>query len=939
MQNSKYIWHDPSGAGRNVFAVFRRTFDLAARPRAAALHLFADDLYRLFVNGRVLLYGPARFVPSHPEFDTIDLLPYLKTGRNTLLVEAHSRGAECFQAHLTPGGFIADGKVELPDGVQITLCTPGLWEAAACPARDTEAETFSFAQGPVELLDTRKYQPGENHLDWHPAVLIENPSVRGALSPRSIPMPSLELIAPEACHLLATLKPAGLRYGFRAQGADSRASRPRHVGWATHLFSPKAQTIDAGVFWCDPVLNGRRVLTDDCVLRGNHQTVRFELNEGWNFLYGFSGVPQPRWPIMIELPGDSGVTAHAGQNPNEKAAFLIRIIEGNDAAAILKEALPTRCEELPGFPSDWSRAGGVGEYFSPARDMAWDVLDSVVQRDGPVRFPLVLPSNPAQGGGTVVYQFEKEFLGHPVLEIEAPAGTVMDIAYDEKTVGEGVLRLYRSHPFVNNAERFILCGGRQVVETFHERGGRLFQITVRAPSGPVTLHKVAIRSKQVNLRETGFFRCSDELLNKIWRTSVDTLQSSLSDGWIDPWRERGLYLGDVLVESAATRCFASDWRFDPWALRLWARTQYPDGMMPPVTPSAHVEVLADYTLEWILYLWDYWKSSGDTALVEELWPTVDRILHTEAWQTHPSGLWQAPEGVVVFVDWSATEEEKSGAGAALNAFRIHALDCAAEMASAIGREEESVGLSEESERVRRIFREHLWNEDLGRFVPSVSGSSQTRGPSVHANILAVAWKIGSEDERALALRYVKTWMKGNHIGDQPGHVELYFLHFALEALRVASCPGFAEEVLCNHYRIMHEAGAWAWWEVFSKGGDSGIGSNCHGWAATPLVHLARCTLGVDFHAGLDENYLIVRPSSESLEWAEGAVPHPKGTVEVRWRVTDEFLTLDLKVPEGITLQIKPGGRLSRLPRSITVNDKPFPASEAVLGDPVLLAAS
>lgn len=42
-QSSHFIWYDHHGKGNNRYALFRRSFDLAAAPAKAEFHLFADE--------------------------------------------------------------------------------------------------------------------------------------------------------------------------------------------------------------------------------------------------------------------------------------------------------------------------------------------------------------------------------------------------------------------------------------------------------------------------------------------------------------------------------------------------------------------------------------------------------------------------------------------------------------------------------------------------------------------------------------------------------------------------------------------------------------------------------------------------------------------------------------------------------------------------------
>lgn len=68
------------------FVAFRKQFMLPDTPRDAVLHLFADVRYLLWINGKYVTRGPARFNPQGPEYDTIPIAPFLKAGLNTIAV-------------------------------------------------------------------------------------------------------------------------------------------------------------------------------------------------------------------------------------------------------------------------------------------------------------------------------------------------------------------------------------------------------------------------------------------------------------------------------------------------------------------------------------------------------------------------------------------------------------------------------------------------------------------------------------------------------------------------------------------------------------------------------------------------------------------------------------------------------------------------------------
>ena len=70
----------------DVFGVFhfRRVFTISEMPEQFIVHVSADNRYRLFINGRQVSSGPQRSDLMHWRYETVDLAPFLNTGRNIL---------------------------------------------------------------------------------------------------------------------------------------------------------------------------------------------------------------------------------------------------------------------------------------------------------------------------------------------------------------------------------------------------------------------------------------------------------------------------------------------------------------------------------------------------------------------------------------------------------------------------------------------------------------------------------------------------------------------------------------------------------------------------------------------------------------------------------------------------------------------------------------
>ena len=900
VRSAEFIWSDPRGSGRNLFRFFLKSFDLASVPASVPLHLFADSLYRLRVNGRIIGYGPARFAPMHPEYDTYNLAPWLVEGRNSILVEVHSRGVPCYQA--APGGrggFIAWGGCG-----SVRFSTPGDWKVHVSPAFDPDAVQWSFAQGPVECLDAGLLPSGYPAFesgscadpDWRSPERCE--AHWGALSPRCIAMPTLEVLVPQKLVLAAAIATDGQRVGFNVRNDHTGVRQP----FFTHIHSPSEQDVTIGLFWGPIFLNGKKLDVEDCGVRGNRQNARCHLRAGWNFLYGAPALLRSFWTWLMEFPPGVRISAL----PEEGCPHLCAVAPHAEQA--VKESLVPPVSSLAeiGNPMEWRFLTARECRPGPAREMAWDVPERILLRDAePDRaIHLATPGEAA----TIVLDFGEEYLGHFEMEFETACGATIDIGFDERLNEAGTINFFRCHHFINAADRMVCGPGKHAYSGFHERGGRYVQITFRNHPGDVWIHASRIVRTTGEHRVIGRFCSSDPVFNWTWDACVKTLRASMSDGWIDPWRERGMYVGDTLVEAHAARMFTDDWRMEPWAIRLWARSQFPNGQIPDVVPSDKPSPLCDYTLIWVILLRNWWSATGDIGILRELWPHVERVFRSDVWREADGGLWEVHENCEVYIDYAAMPDEVSGVNGALNAFRIRALECAAEMAQAIGFNEECARYHAEALQVKSSFRRILWSSENCRFAACLKDARLSDQSSLHVNTLALAFGLADEGQEAGVLAYLVEALE-NVDECRPGRLELYFLYYLIAGLYRVEEEALAEGVIRDFYGIMKNRGAWTLWESL----EWGLASNnslCHGWAASPIVFFAEKILGVSYFTPGDPSHLLIAPGSATLDYAEGIVPHPDGPVHVEWKIDGKRLLVSTRLPKGVHATLRPSGRLS-----------------------------
>jgi hypothetical protein len=90
------FWIEAPGTPPEDYGVyhFRRTFDLQTKPEHFRVRVSGDNRYQLYVNGKLVSWGPARGDLTHWRYETVDLAPQVEVGKNALAAVVWNDGAE-----------------------------------------------------------------------------------------------------------------------------------------------------------------------------------------------------------------------------------------------------------------------------------------------------------------------------------------------------------------------------------------------------------------------------------------------------------------------------------------------------------------------------------------------------------------------------------------------------------------------------------------------------------------------------------------------------------------------------------------------------------------------------------------------------------------------------------------------------------------------------
>ncbi len=541
-------------------------------------------------------------------------------------------------------------------------------------------------------------------------------------------------------------------------------------------------------------------------------------------------------------------------------------------------------------------------------------LPSFQSKEGSLK---VIPSRTGRGGYCIV-DFERELIGSVLIDLEAPAGTILDIGYSESLQDGRVNTRRYSYRF---ADRYILRAGRQRIEhRLQDRGFRLLQLVLRNFQEPVTIHSLKAVHRVYPTPVQAAFECDDPFLNQLWQMCATTLTACATDTFIDcPWREQAFWLCDIVAETPFYLSLTSDRALATRSLRLGADGQVRDGMMPAVYPSDHNNPHVVYTsisALWTIALSDYYLYTGDRALVEELLPAVDLGLDTyEAWRD-AEGLIPNHKEYTNFIDWgyNADTAALGGTASVLNMLIAAACKRAAWMHQSAGSAERAAALARRAGDLSSAIARKFWLADQGKFYDCTKPPLGARSFSQHPHAVGLHFDLLDEPHRAASLDAL--------LDPSLVKAEYYYQYFVLNAL---ARGGKAKEALVcirDLWGQMVRENSLTVWEVRGgRDGFGGAGSLCHGFSCAPLYFMQTVLLGIrPLRPGFAE--FSFEPQALGLKRCSGQAPTPQGPIAVQWSRRDaESLNVEITVPAQTTGVLRDGRRLPPGKHSLVLNER------------------
>lgn len=477
----------------------------------------------------------------------------------------------------------------------------------------------------------------------------------------------------------------------------------------------------------------------------------------------------------------------------------------------------------------------------------------------PEKFPFeyknVLPITKEKIDDGILYDFGTELFGYLNI-VGADANDEIGVFYGESR--EEALDI--DYSYITDH----ICGQ----ENYRLQQRAFRYIYIKGTHAGIT---VTAEYEYLPLEEKGKFDCDNVLFNEIVSVASYTFHLNCREAFLDGIkRDRWVWSGDAYQSARINRYLFADKEIEQRTLI---------GLVGKLPIEQHINTILDYSLLWIIALYEHYMTYGDKTFLSRIYPMAIELLKFCETRLNSDGFLQGLHEDWTFIDWSNIEKVGAVCAEQMLLIKVYSV-----MAS-ISKELELNGydeLLEKSEMLKVRVNEYYWNEEKGAFIDSyTSGNANV---TRHANIFAIMYDIATTEQADSILNNV---LKNENITKI---TTPYFEGYELDALAKLGEFKMVEKQLTSYWGGMISLGAETIWEEYhpemngiehyAMYGGKYEKSLCHAWGAGPIYLFGRYYLGVYATSAGYETF-NVEPKLGGLKEICGTVPINGATVTVR----------------------------------------------------------
>jgi len=478
---------------------------------------------------------------------------------------------------------------------------------------------------------------------------------------------------------------------------------------------------------------------------------------------------------------------------------------------------------------------------------------------------------------------------YPELTVSGGKDALVRMRYAESLFPKGNRNDVEGRQFIGNYDEFTADGGpARRFQPLWWRTYRYLELDVQTKDEPLTIDDLSATYVGFPFERRATFEGGGPEIDRILEVGWRTARLCAHETYMDcPYYEQLQYVGDTRVQCLVSLFSAGDGRLMRNAIDQINDSRQSDGATMSRYPTRLEQYIPGFSLWWIAMVHDYWWYVDDPDFARHMLPGVRAVLSFfESYQKENGSLGPLPWWR--YLDWvpqwqgGNPPQEADGSSAPFDLLLLMAYRWAAALEDALGMRALAGAYTAREQQLRATIQKLYW-DPATRLYADTPARKQF---SQHTNTLAVlADVIAGAEARDLALRILTAPGLA-----QTGLFFRFYLHQALA--KVGEGDRYLDQL--DDWRKMLDRGLTTFAEIVDAPNNPSR-SDCHAWSASPNIEVFRTVLGVDSSAP-GFRTVSVRPHLGKLASAAGAVPHPKGMIQVRVQKDNAAVTL----PAGVT---------------------------------------
>ena len=882
-----WIWEKSLINAPNSSLLVRKEFLLSSNHSAADFWISANCSYQLFINERLVGFGPrANHSVCSTYVDEYDLSYYLQQGSNVIaIVVSYTLPRNSRRALKIPGVWC-----QLNLDHKAFLWTDKKWDVFEADNFTNPCSYMNEKRGLTESINYNHYpldwmkSPGNLDSRWHnPDHVSSIQRIKDSLeicplSPNSIDeiyffQNISKGIYDPAC--------AVTHFNFNDIFTD-----PGIYAAVTFLFMESKQKLEVEVFadepykfFCNKSLVKSKKRQNNKLFSLENNKATLQLKAGWNRLLFLQEIEQRSVGITFAFPSISNNNLELFQDTIEDAENSWNI--AGPLRMPLSEATPSISFERLNSQS-----------YMPTFENALDISSYLKHYN--FKLTEVKSANSVKEGEYLLFKLEELKYGFLSLDINASQGDIVDI-----TLGQYIDK--NDFPLnadgIKNTHTIICCYGKNTFSKFKPEEICYLMISVRKANNKVEVNDLMLSEFSRNHNNQTSFKCSDKELNEIWRIGCNSTQRASS--FIcqnEPSILNTCCLADFYFQSCNLISVFGDYHLAEVWLRNFTEAQFENGNIPAISFGEKIYSQISHLFLFPTWLLFHYRASADDEFLRRSSQNLDLIFELfKSLTEEKTGLFKDVDKHFKFTCRLNTfSNQESGISTSINALYCRFLLSAGEIYRALERPKDLFKCFKQASILNKKINESNWNADKHLFASNDLDPENCY--DLFTNFIAIYSGVAANSE--FENIFEEFFNLEIPFARNPEQSDLpYFNFLFMETMFALGQTQWGLEYLKDYWmcRIDKESSAW---RIRPDAKEIATTDFFRGNTACPNVFLLREVAGIRVaEPGFTAIYF--NPAIDFVKWAKIVLPTAYGSIKVEWEFLDDGslnVTIDAKFP-------------------------------------------